>query len=92
MIVRVHVHVFTQKLAQELHEDGKALHKAGFPVEALQKFIEALELCKRHNLKPDAADIYYSTALVHTDLGDYQTAFSECTISVQIRPIAKVLR
>ena len=76
--------------AKELHEKGKTLCKSGHFIEAMQNYQEVVKICARCNFKALAADTYYSIAQLHRDLEDYQIAFQQCTVSIEMRPTAKV--
>lgn len=66
------------------------MHKAGRLLEAQQKYDDALAVCQDYNLKYVACEIYYSFAKLHILMEQYQTAYTECTVSLNIRPESKV--
>lgn len=68
------------------------MHKAGKLYEAQDKYDDALAVCQEYDLSYVACEIYYSFAKLHIEMRQFQTAFTECTVSLKIRPESKVYR
>ena len=83
-------YLLSQMQAKMLHEEGKAWYKADKLKEAMKKYGEALTVCGTYRLMQEGSEIYYSCAVLHMALAEFQTAFEECTLSLRIYPTPKV--
>ena len=75
---------------KQLHEKGKALSKSGHLSEAMQIYQKAITICTTYDFRALAADVYYSAAQLHQEWGQFQLAFQLGTVSIEMKPSAKV--